>query len=100
MIAKIKYMFLGVIFFLFFVWINIIIWGGEYFDKRCVRGKLNANHIEVINQIGWKKSPIETKDRIVAKECSEFLRKTHFRDINWWKPYRTWIQVHILGGKI
>jgi hypothetical protein len=92
-------MLLGIIVFLLLIWVNLTVWGGEYIDSQCVKGRLKTHHARALNE-HWTKAPVEKGDRIVARECSEFLRAGHLRDWDWWIPYRTWIQVHIFGGEI
>lgn len=94
------YMFIGVFIFLTIFWINLALWGGDYFDSYCIKGKLKENHITAINSVGWSKRDIEENDRVIAHECSEFLRYLHFRDVEWWKSYKDSIQKFLFGKKI
>lgn len=97
---NILFMIFGSLLTIVFVWMNIIVWGGELFDKNCIKGKLNYQQAKIVNRLGKLKMPAQKGDRIIASKCSETLRAAHFRDIEVWIPYRKWIQAHLFGDKL
>jgi len=72
-----------VLIFLLIVWAAIVFGGGKAIDNYCVKGKLKDRHATAVMDVGWRKVPVEARDRIVNHECSEFLRAITFRDAEW-----------------
>jgi len=72
---------------LLFVWLNVVLWGGAYFDNVCIEGRLSAEQAEAINSEEWGKCPsyrdgdckAEEKDRVLKHFCSKFSRKLTVR---------------------
>ena len=75
----------NVLIFLLIIWVVITFGGGKAIDNVCVKGKLKERHAEAVMDAGWRKAPVEARDRIVNHECSEFLRAITFRDAEWRK---------------
>jgi hypothetical protein len=75
-------MIVGQLGLLLFVWLNIVLWGGRYFDSICVEGRLGVEQAETLNNIQWGKCPTyrngnckaEKNDRVLKHYCSSFSR--------------------------
>jgi len=72
---------------LLFIWLNIVLWGGRYFDSVCIEGRLSAEQAETINNEQWGKCPslygnceAEENDRVLRYACSEFSRNLFLFD--------------------
>jgi hypothetical protein len=80
---------LGQLGLLLFIWINIVLWGGRYFDQSCIEGRVSAEQAEVLNGKEWGKCPFyrspcvaEENDRVLKHQCSEFSRHLFLRGYN------------------
>jgi hypothetical protein len=85
---KLKWMIVGQLGLLLFIWFNIVLWGGSYFDSICVEGRLSTEQAETLNNVQWGKCPTyrngdceaEENDRILKHYCSSFLRDLFLLD--------------------
>lgn len=122
--AKLLWMLLGQALLLLFVWANLTLWAGEFIDTICTEGRLSSHQAECINSREWDKCPkyrhaqadlarnkvcghgpsgacqVEAGDRVIVRECSEFLRKFSLRDNETWEPIRDRLQIFLFGKKI
>ena len=81
----------SVLLFLLVVWVLMATFGAALFDQICVKGRLAEAQVWQINTTAWEKCPkyvegkcqAEAGDRVVARECSEFLRRV-------WDPLEKW----------
>ena len=86
---KLKWMFFGQLGLLLFVWLNIVLWGGRYFDSVCIEGRLSVEQTEIINSAKWGKCPsyqdgnceAERNDRVLKHYCSSFSRNFFMFDV-------------------
>ena len=65
---------------------NLVFFGGRHFDRVCIEGRISHAQAEAINERHWEQCPggtcyAEINDRIIARECSEFMRKYALRDV-------------------
>jgi hypothetical protein len=65
---------------------NLVFFGGRHFDRVCIEGRISEAQAEAINELPWKKCAggtceADLNDRVIARECSEFLRKWALRDV-------------------
>jgi hypothetical protein len=63
------------------------------FDRQCVRGRISDHQARALNKLPWEKCPsyrrgmdgecleVQRNDRVVNRECSEFMRGLTFRNI-------------------
>lgn len=85
---RLKWMLLGQLSLLLFVWLNIVLWGGKHFDSVCVEGRLSQLQADIINNEQWGKCPrhrndqceAEKSDRILKHYCSSFSRNLFLFD--------------------
>ncbi len=97
------FFFLGQAVLLFIVWFNLALWAGEYIDSVCTLGRISDEQARAVNDLPFNKCPgyndgvceAKLKDRIVRRECSEFMRGLHLRDNETWKPIRNSFQQFI-----
>ena len=78
---SLKWMFFGQLGLVLFVWLNLVLWGGRYFDSICVEGRLSQAQAESLNREAWGKCPsyrddcvAEKNDRVIKHYCSSFSR--------------------------
>ena len=79
---RLRWMLLGQLGLVLFVWLNIVLWGGKYFDSVCVEGQLSLQQAEAINNIQWENvrcirngdCEAEKNDRVLKHYCSSFSR--------------------------
>lgn len=107
------YIFLGGLLTVGFLIANLTLWGGEYIDSICVEGRLSAEQGALLAGTEWSKCPgyrqrqtglgpteacvVEERDRVVAHECSDFMRSISGRDNKAWKAFKTPIQRFLFG---
>ena len=85
---RLKWMLVGQLGLLLFIWLNIVLWGGRYFDSVCVEGRLSVEQVEALNNVQWGMCPTfrngvceaETNDRILKHYCSSFTRNLFLFD--------------------
>jgi hypothetical protein len=92
---NLKWAGIGAFGLLLFVWFNITLWGGAYFDSICIEGRLSATQAEALNGAEWGKCPsyrvacaAEENDRVIKHYCSAFTRSLWLRDNDTWKRIR------------
>ena len=82
---KLKWMFFGQLGLLLFVWLNIVLWGGRYFDSVCIQGRLGAEQAALINSAKWAKCSgdceADQNDRVLKHYCSTFSRNFFLLDV-------------------
>ena len=92
---------------------NLVLWGGEYIDSICVEGRLSDAQGELLVGTEWSKCPgyrqrqtglgpteacvVDERDRVVAHECSDFMRSISLRNNKTWKAIKKPIQRFLFG---
>ena len=75
---RLKWMFFGQLALLLFVWLNIVLWGGRYFDSICIEGRLSVDQANIVSSAEWNKCvgdcTAEENDRVLKHHCSSFSR--------------------------
>jgi hypothetical protein len=70
---------------LLFVWLNIVLWGGRYFDSVCIEGRLSAEQAATLSGAEWNKClgncTAEKNDRVLKHYCSSFSRNFFLFDV-------------------
>ena len=82
---RLKWIIIGQLGLLLFIWLNIVLWGGRYFDSVCIEGRLSGEQAETINSAEWGKCPslnceAEKNDRVLRYACSAFSRNLFLFD--------------------
>lgn len=96
---RLKWMLIGQLVLVLFIYVNISLWAGSYIDSICVEGRLSDAQAVSINAEKWDKCPnyrmrengkceAEIRDRVVKHYCSAWLRKHTGRDATWMKHVR------------
>jgi hypothetical protein len=88
---RLKWIIVGQFGLVLFVWLNIVLWGGRYFDSVCIEGRLSAEQAETVNLTEWGKCPkaqreatgceAEKNDRVLKHFCSSFSRNLFLFDV-------------------
>jgi hypothetical protein len=82
---KLKWILIGQAGLLLFVWLNIVLWGGRYFDSVCIEGRLSADQANIITVSKWNKCTgdcvAEENDRVLKHYCSSFSRNFFLFDV-------------------
>lgn len=94
-----KWMLVGQLVLLLFVYANLAIWAGAYFDSICVEGRFSSQQAQLHNSQEWGKCPgyrngkceAEERDRVVKHYCSDWLRAHSGRDT--WKRIQNTLEV-------
>lgn len=72
-----RLMLLGGFLTLAFIWLNVVLWGGRYFDSICIGGQLHTEQAVILNSTEWRKCKgcrADEKDRVFKYYCSDSLR--------------------------
>ena len=81
---NLKWIIIGQLGLLLFVWLTIVLWGGRYFDSVCIEGRLGAEQAETINRGEWDNClgncEAEENDRVLKHYCSSFSRNLFLFD--------------------
>ncbi len=82
---NLKWIIIGQLGLLLFIWLNIVLWGGRYFDSVCIEGRLSVEQAEIINSVKWDKCSgdcqAEKNDRVLKHYCSSFSRNFFLFDV-------------------
>jgi len=80
-----KWIIIGQLGLLLFVWLNVVLWGGRYFDSVCIEGRLSAEQATAISSAEWSKCSgdcqAEKNDRVLKHYCSSFSRNFFLFDV-------------------
>ena len=82
---RLKWMFFGQLGLVLFVWLNIVLWGGRYFDSVCIEGRLSVDQANIVSSAEWNKClgdcKAEENDRVLKHYCSSFSRNFFLFDV-------------------
>lgn len=99
MVNALKWIVVGQVILVMFVYLNVALWAGQYVDAVCVEGRLSRTQAEAVTALEWKKCPkyrvrqsggcrAEKGDRVIVRECSRFMRRFTGRNSDKWKTVR------------
>ena len=108
---RLKWMLIGQLVLLLFVYANLALWAGEYIDSICVEGRFSAKQAQIHNTQEWGKCPsyrmrangkceAEERDRVVKHYCSDPMRALTWRNNPTWKRIRHTFQELIFGSRV
>ena len=99
MLNVFKWMIVGQVALIVFVYLNVSLWAGQYVDSKCVEGRLSQAQAEAVSALEWKKCPryrirqngkCEAKKgyRVLVSDCSKKMRSWTGRNSDAWKQVR------------